>query len=234
MKYSFISLIIGLILVTGAFLLLQRGNVSPFKVDQLQALINESQIGENDYEVFDNKINELIANGQIELYLESSSVVILLITVALGFALTFFGIHTIIDKLFFKKFFEHANFQVGIRRSLLFTGVIIAAIILRFYRVEWNMVILLIPLFIVVELIIVYFSADKSEDKQGAIDRTQIVRPVFVNTTAQDGHISGEEFFKPSSKVEDSKIEGSDEEDGENIEESESLEEVDEVEHTTG
>lgn len=213
MKYSFISLIIGLILIMGAFLLLQRGNVSPFKVNELQALINENQIGENDYEIFDNKINELIANGQIELYLETSSVIILLITVALGFALIFFGIHTIVDKLFFKKFFEHANFQVGIRRSLLFTGVIIAAIILRFYRVEWNMVILLIPLFIVVELIIVYFSADKSEEKQGAIDRTQIVRPVFVNTTAQDGHISGEEFFTKDSEVEDQAIQ--------NIEESE-------------
>ena len=76
MKYSFISLIIGLILIIGAFLLLQRGNVSPFKVDELQALINENQIGENDYEIFDNKINELIANGQIELYLASSSIII--------------------------------------------------------------------------------------------------------------------------------------------------------------
>ena len=57
MKYSFISLINGLILIIGAFLLLQRGNVSPFKVDELQALINENQIGENDYEISDNTMN---------------------------------------------------------------------------------------------------------------------------------------------------------------------------------
>lgn len=217
MKYSFISLIIGLILIIGAFLLLQRGNVSPFKVDELQALINENQIGENDYEIFDNKINELIANGQIELYLESSSIIILLSTTALGFALIFFGIHTIVDKLFFKKFFERANFQVGIRRALLFTGIIIAAIILRFYRVEWNMVILLIPLFIVFELIIVYFSSDKVDEKQSILASNKIERPVFVNTTAEDGHISGEEFLYQDEKVQDSKIEASDEEEGGNI-----------------
>ncbi len=193
MKYSFISLIVGIILIVGAFLILQRGNVSPFKVSQLQELINENQIGENDYELFEEKIDELIANGQIEVYLESSSVVIFVCTLALGVALVFFGIHSIVDKLFFKKFFEKANFPVAIRRALLFTGVIVAGLILRFYRVEWNMVVLLIPLFIVIELIVVYFSADKSEERPQELPKFT-EKPVFVNTTAEDGHISGREF----------------------------------------
>ncbi len=170
MKYSFLSLIIGLILIAGAFLLVQKGNVSPFEVPKLQEYINTNQIGENDYEEFDKAIDDLIKSGQIEKYLNTSSIVIFLITVSLGLSLFFFGVHTIIDKLFFKKFFEKPNFKVAVRRSVILTGTVIGIMVLRFYRLEWNSVVLVFPFVLIVELTIIYFS---SSSKVEEIDKKE-------------------------------------------------------------
>lgn len=174
MKYSFLSLIIGLILIGSAFFLVQNGNVSPFEVSKLQSVIDTNQIGENDYEVFDEAIDDLIRSGQIDEYLNTSSVFIFLITVSLGLSMFFFGVHTILDKLFFKKFFEKPNYKVAFRRSLLLTGTIVGIMILRYYRVEWNSVVLIYPFVLIVELTFIYFtSSSKSEEidkKEDLID----------------------------------------------------------------
>jgi hypothetical protein len=165
MKYSFLSLIIGLILIAGAFLLIQKGNVSPFEVSKLQSLIDTNQIGENDYEQFEESIDDLIKSGQIDTYLNTSSIVIFLITLSLGLFMFFFGVHTILDKLFFKKFFEKPNYKVALRRSLLFTGTLFGIMVLRYYRLEWNSVVLIFPFILIIELTVIYFtSSSKSQE----------------------------------------------------------------------
>jgi Ca2+/Na+ antiporter len=165
MKYSFLSLIIGLILIAGAFLLIQKGNVSPFEVSKLQSLIDTNQIGENDYDTFDESLDDLIKSGQIDTYLNTSSIVIFLITISLGLAMFFFGVHTILDKLLFKKFFEKPNYKVALRRSFLLTGTLVGIMVLRYYRLEWNSVVLIFPFVLIVELTVIYFtSSSKSEE----------------------------------------------------------------------
>lgn len=230
MKYSFLSLIIGLILIGGAFLLVQKGNVSPFEVPKLQEYINTNQIGENDYEEFDKAIDDLIKSGQIEKYLNTSSIVIFLITVSLGLSLFFFGVHTIIDKLFFKKFFEKPNFKVAVRRSVILTATVIGIMVLRFYRLEWNSVVLIFPFVLIVELTIIYFSSSSKVEeidiKEAQIDSESDELLTKIEEEIA-GSFEGEETEEPISENEvlsenfenDIKLEEEIEDMAENVEE---------------
>lgn len=165
MKYSFLILIIGLVIVLGAFLIIQNGQVSPFNIEKLQELIETNQIPENDPELFEQTINTLIKTGQIETYLNTSSIIIFATTISVGLFMIVFGIHTIIDKLFARQFFEKADYKIAARRSFLFTFVIVGTLVLRFFRVEWNSVFLIIPFALIVELAVIYFTISSKHEE---------------------------------------------------------------------
>lgn len=130
-------------------------NISPFKTAKISELIEEKQIGEDQEDKLNNEVRKLFEQGLILDYLSPN--VFLGFTIFLtSFSCFFLSIHLLIDKLFFKKFFEKASYFDGVRRGILFS--ICLGVMLYLKLLALGLEIFLVPLvFIMIEVIFFRF-----------------------------------------------------------------------------
>lgn len=145
MRNFFLSLFIGVTLILAGFILVNTPDLSIFNNDKLMELVDSGEIEPGQEDRLNSEIQQLIDRGLIIPYLSPNF--FLIDTLILGGLLCFiFAVHLIIDKLFFKEFYQNPSIKLALRRAVIITLVLFALRILRLYRVEFQ--IILIPLFI--------------------------------------------------------------------------------------
>lgn len=144
MKRFVVLLALGLFLIFIARYFFE--NFSPFNISQLQHLIEANNIKQGDWESLDNSILVLIEKGQILNYLSTNAYIAAGIFLT-GILFIFIGLHLVIDKFFFKNFYEKASLFDAVRRGLLFVIAVFLTIYLKLYGLDLQ-TILLIDLFI--------------------------------------------------------------------------------------
>lgn len=98
-------------------------------------------------------VEDLYAIGELDQYLRRDAVVLLLI----GIFFTCFGVisslHIVIEKLFFRKFFEQPQVFLGIRRGLLFATLILLLIVFAWYGyLNFGLLVLIIATYVLAEI----------------------------------------------------------------------------------
>lgn len=93
-------------------------NLSPLDFEKLQEIANEKQIDEDDEKSLNNEIHLIIERGFIFQYLTPSAYAALFLFMTSIFFL-FSSLHMLIDKLFFKKFYEYPSNFMAFRRAFL-------------------------------------------------------------------------------------------------------------------
>lgn len=93
-------------------------SVSPWNREKVFEYLEKFEITHG--EDFDKFINDTLEAGLILDYLDLKNVIIIFITGAATFTGLFASLHLLIDKLFFKKFFEEPNVVNAIRRGIWF------------------------------------------------------------------------------------------------------------------
>ncbi|MCA9386847.1 hypothetical protein KC669_02310 [Candidatus Dojkabacteria bacterium] len=91
---------------------------SPFDIKKIQEYIEKNEIVQSDDENLNNVIEDLIkANQSIYYFSENTFIAATIFT----FVITCFAasIHLVIDKLFFREFYETASIYIALRRGLL-------------------------------------------------------------------------------------------------------------------
>lgn len=101
-------------------------NFSPLNLDKIQSLIVDSNIRPGDWESLDGTIINLINSHRILDFL-SPNAFIGFFTALVGGVLIFIAIHLLIDKFFFKNYFEKASVFDATRRGVII-GIVISVI----------------------------------------------------------------------------------------------------------
>jgi small-conductance mechanosensitive channel len=121
-------------------------NTSPFDLEKLQKFSIDQEISDNDWEKFDSEIKEILDKGLIFNYLSGNAYLVALLI--LGSLFCFFAVlHLIIDKLFFKEYFEPPSLFDAIRRGIFFCAALSLIVLMRLYAVRDNYYLFIIPLF---------------------------------------------------------------------------------------
>lgn len=130
MKRVLIFIALGIFLLLIARYLLE--NFSPFNLTMLQRLVEANNIKPGDWDALNKAIEILIKNNQIIGYLTINAYVAAGVIVS-GLFCIFVGAHLVIDKFFFKNFYEKASMFDAIRRGILLCTGIIISIYLNLY-----------------------------------------------------------------------------------------------------
>lgn len=93
------------------------GNISPFDKNKIESLIDTMQLQEGDEDKLHAELKRLFDEGMILEYLSTNAYIGFIIFLGSVFFI-FLSIHSSIDKLFFKKFFEKPTYKIAIRRGL--------------------------------------------------------------------------------------------------------------------
>lgn len=163
MRYTWIFLFLTLIFgYISNYLIISQ---SPWDKQKLSQDLELEEIVTNDSAV--NYIEETIDLGLVWDYIDLQSLAIVSAFVFLTGVFGFSTVHTFIDKLFFKKFFEMANWKNALRRGILLFLLIYVLIIFRLIgTLIWYVVLPLVVLFIAVEYSITMQAIIASKDER--------------------------------------------------------------------
>lgn len=139
-----------------------RQSISPYDLDKVQELINKLEIEEDQEERLAQELQSIREDGQIIEYL-SSQVLVGFTSLVLSVGFTFFAIHTAIDKLFFKKFYETPLLIPGFRRTLIVVAITSTFIYFRLINLDLPNYLGALVAGIVFEMIIISFKRNKKE-----------------------------------------------------------------------
>lgn len=135
---------------------------NPLKFDETLQLAKNQEIF-TDAEIL-NSIPEYISNGLIWEVLDQQrffawlGIVALIVTTFVAF------LHLLIEKLFFKKFFEQPAIVPAVRRGLWFGLILVGIVLLRLIDgLHWFNVASIVALFICLEFVIVNLFVKKKE-----------------------------------------------------------------------
>ena len=149
-----------ILLALGIFLLFVARyffiNFSPFNLVQLQHLIEANNIKPGEWDSLDGTIQVLIEKNQILNYLSNNALITFTIFIG-GILSIFIGLHLVIDKFFFKNFYEKASLFDAVRRGILFCLAISLTIYLKLYGFDLQTVLLVDVLIVVLEIIFFYY-----------------------------------------------------------------------------
>lgn len=177
-------LILGIIFAIISYALLQE--LSPFNQQKIEELIESKEIEEEDFEKLNNEIDIVIQRGLIFNYL-SENAYIVAFCILLSIFCLFVSIHLVLDKIFFKNFYENASHFDALRRGFLLILSIALFIFAKLSRAETYVLILLVIVPIVIEVVIkVYF-------KKEAVELDKPTERVIRNESKEGKHISYED-----------------------------------------
>jgi hypothetical protein len=155
MRSIFISFAIA-ILFSGLFVYL-LDNLSPITESGYE--IVENEFGVNTQENFVLLIPEIRRAGILSDVLNMGNIIAMGIVVWLVVASTFSTIHLFIDKMFFKEFYKQPDWDIALRRSIIFSSLILVVLYLRI--LGYLNIPLLILLSVIVGLIELLFLKSK-------------------------------------------------------------------------
>lgn len=127
MRYTWIFLLLALLF--GYIANYVWHTQSPILKDKLMQDFEVEEIVTNEQAVYFVQDNVDLGTIYDYLNLKNLTVLILFVSLSVGSAVLF--IHTLIDKLFFKKYYEEANLKVALRRALLLIIFLIFIVVLR-------------------------------------------------------------------------------------------------------
>lgn len=163
MRKVILYLIIGVLLILAAYFLSRE--LSPLNLEKLEELILAEEIQAGDVEKLNEEINELISRGLIMSYLSENAYVIVLCALG-GIFFLFISIHLVIDKIFFKNFYENPSTFDAVRRGLFFVGAIALLLFSKLNNAEPYVMGLIIVVPILIEVVIkLYFKKPPEEKK---------------------------------------------------------------------
>lgn len=126
--------------------------LNPFNEEQIAQLVRSENIKVS--EEFQEVVTELIDKGLILEFLDVRNVLLLGTTVTLAVLSGFMFVHTVIDKLFFRKFYEQPSLLLAFRRGVLVCLALVSIFIYRLFAAEWYLTVLTIGLLIIIEVMI--------------------------------------------------------------------------------
>lgn len=186
MRKVFLYIIIGSLLLAAAYFLSKE--LSPFNLDKLEELVQTEEIPSGDKDALNTAINELFDRGIIISYLSENAYVIIFSALA-GIFFIFVALHLVVDKIFFKNFYETPSSLVAIRRGFLFVSAIGFLIFAKLNKAEAYVIVLIIIVPILLEIVI-RLSTNKKEIEEDVVENEP------VKETKEDGkHISYEDAF---------------------------------------
>ena len=150
MKKIFIALIIS-IFISILFLYLAN-SLSPWNREVLNSYIDKYSITSG-FE-FNEFVSNSISSGIIFDYLDLKNILIIALFITVAFTSILSTIHLIIDKLFFKKFYEQPNHTLAIRRSFWIPFGLILYNLLRLFGGINILGVLIVVSFIIVVIVI--------------------------------------------------------------------------------
>jgi len=139
-------------------------NLSPWNGEIIDRYIGTYNISTGSE--FQEFINDSIKAGIIFDYLDIKNVFLIIICGLISASASLTAIHLIIDKLFFKKFYEEPNLSVAFRRSLYIPCVFIIFNILRLVN-GFNVINFVIISILIIIMIIIETGHMKSKTNNG-------------------------------------------------------------------
>lgn len=127
MKYTWIFLV--LVLVFAYISNFSVRNISPWDKDKLNEDFVEAGIETN--QEAQDYVQENLELGLIFDYINTQNFLLMIVSLTLTLSFGVAVVHNIIDKLFYKKFYEEPNWQVSIRRGAEVGLLMIALIFLK-------------------------------------------------------------------------------------------------------
>jgi len=157
LRFSFVFIVLSLVL--GVISYFYITNISPFDEQMINELIQERQIAEDDFETLNFELRKIYNQGLIFEYLSPNAYVGFgLVSAALLFL--FVACHIMLDKLFFKKFYEIPSFFDAFRRGLLIILSLGLIIYLRFLNLTWQEAIVVPIILLLLEILFMSFLKD--------------------------------------------------------------------------
>lgn len=163
MKAALTVLILGIFLfVTGIYTI---NTINPLNTDKINALIEERGILKNQKEEFENLVQSILSGPNVSAFLSASfATVVLIITVSCG--LIFGGLHLVIDKLFFKKFFEPPLYVSAIRRSIMVVTGMLGYFYIKIMYLNPAFFFILLLAFLIIELLVINGKRGTKEESE--------------------------------------------------------------------
>jgi len=161
MKFSAVFLVIAVI---GVFLMWYCFNYRPVvEWQNLQVLIDQKQLTTH------TEVNNLIVNlyrqGEIVNYLNKQSIILL----SIGMFMAVFGfissLHSAIDKIFFKKFYESPHLFIAIRRGVLAGILPVVFFIIGLYNYT-NLTVIILVILVAISLELIFISLTSRTNPQ--------------------------------------------------------------------
>jgi len=149
-----------ILLALGIFLLFVARyfviNFSPFNLAQIQHLVEANNIKPGEWDSLNNSIQILIDKNQILNYLSNNAYIASSIFV-IGVLCLFIGIHLVIDKFFFKNFYEKASVFDAVRRGMLLCVGISLTVYLKLYGLDIQTILLIDILIFAIEILFFFY-----------------------------------------------------------------------------
>jgi hypothetical protein len=142
--------------------------LNPFNEEQIAQLVRSENIQVS--EEFQQVVTELVDKGLIMEFLNMRNVFLLGTTISLAILAGFMFIHTVLDKLFFRKFYEQPSMILALRRGSLVCLGLISLFVYRLFAAEWYLAVLTLSLLVIVEVVIGRLAPAKLNSDQLAAD----------------------------------------------------------------
>jgi len=146
--------LICLVILSVLIVLYFVNNHPPINLDKLKQDIVQMDILRNEDEEFNNLISNITKPENILNYLLPEAYITLFLLIFILWGL-FVILHLLVDKLFFKLFYEKPNFANAYRRGVFFVILIIYRIISEFYKLDINFFMSLVLFLILMEYVVI-------------------------------------------------------------------------------
>lgn len=172
MRKLLISLVLAVFLIVISVYLLRTLN--PFDTEATREIISAEKI--RTVTDFSFLVQELMSKGLIWDYINLRNFLLVTGSISAAYISLFTFIHLILDKLFFRKFYQQASLSMALRRGVLSALAIVGALVTQMYGFELYVAGLWVLLLLIIEVLTWKFfqpevdptvSQDKSTFKQG-------------------------------------------------------------------
>ena len=159
--------------------------LNPFDTEATREIISAEKI--RTVTDFGFLVQELMSKGLVWDYINLRNFSLVVGSIAAAYVSLFTFLHLIIDKLFFRKFYQQASLGMAIRRGVLSALAILGALVSQMYGLELYVAGLWLLLMLIIELVVWKFfqpevdpetTQDKTTFKQGVgllRDRLRVV-----------------------------------------------------------
>jgi|SRR5690606_23158868 len=196
MRRVVIYLIIGIFFGLIAYFLIHE--LSPFKMELLHELVESEGIAKGDFASLNSEIQNLIDRGLILSFLSENAYIVGFCILASIFFI-FTAIHLVIDKVFFKNFYENPSHFDALRRGFLLVLSLALAVFAKLSRAEVYIILLIFIVAILGEVVFVMYFKDRkrTEDNLENGESNEFnSSDQHVGKDTSDKHISYEEFLE--------------------------------------